>query len=64
VFDLNGLAVKTIVEGQRRPSGEQVYRGTCDDGHVLEIGMYILLAELSGAFEDRRRFAFAVVGRK
>lgn len=63
IFDLNGNAVKTIFENEYLSSGEYEYDGSGDNRSRLEVGMYILLAELSGGIESTRKIVFAVVGR-
>jgi hypothetical protein len=63
VFDLNGNVVKTIFEDRYLSSGEYEYDGSGDHRSRLEVGMYILLAELSGGIESTRKIVFAVVGR-
>ncbi|MCK4656050.1 MAG: hypothetical protein KAT85_03440, partial [candidate division Zixibacteria bacterium] len=64
IFDLNGNIVKTIFENEYLSSGEYEYDGSGDYQSRLEVGMYILLAELSGEIESKRKIVFAVVGRE
>ena len=64
IFDLNGNVVKTIFENEYLSSGEYEYDGSGDYQSGLEVGMYILLAELSGGVESARKIVFAVVGRE
>jgi hypothetical protein len=63
IFDLNGNVVKTIFESEYLSSGDYEYDGSGDNRSSLEVGMYILLAELSGGIESTRKIVFAVVGR-
>jgi hypothetical protein len=63
IFDLNGNVVKTIFENEYLSSGEYEYDGSGDYRSKLELGMYVLLAELSGGVEAAHKIVFAVVGR-
>ena len=63
IFDLNGNVVKTVFENVYLSSGVYEYDGLGDNRRRLEVGMYILLAELSGGIESTRKIVFAVVGR-
>lgn len=62
VFDLDGNLVRTILDGAFLTSGEYEYDGTADDGNKLDVGMYLILAEISGKVGTQRKLVFAVVG--
>jgi hypothetical protein len=64
VFDLVGRVVRTIFDGAYLVSGEYVFDGMDDNNAPLDIGMYIMLAEVSGDTESTHRLVFAVAGRK
>jgi hypothetical protein len=64
VFDLIGRVVATIFEDAYLVSGEYDFDGMDDNNTPLDIGMYIMLAEVSGETESIYKFVFAVVGRK
>jgi len=63
VFDLQGRVVATVAEDLATTSGSISFDGIDDDGIRLGVGMYILLAEVSGSIEDQKRLVFAVVAR-
>ena len=64
VFDLVGRVVRTIFDGAYLVSGEHDFDGVSDNGVPLVIGIYIMLAEVSGDTESTHRLVFAVAGRK
>ena len=64
VFDIEGRVVRTILDDKFTASGVVTYDGTDDSGNPLELGMYILLAEVEGASNVTKKLVFAVAGRK
>ena len=48
VFDLAGRPRRTLVDGQGRADGVVVWDGTDDQGRILDVGMYVILAEARG----------------
>jgi len=62
VFDLSGQLMKTLLDRAFLTSGEYEYDATSDDGSKLEVGLYVILAEISGKVETRRKLVLAVVG--
>ncbi|MFH1893432.1 MAG: lamin tail domain-containing protein [Candidatus Zixiibacteriota bacterium] len=62
VFDLGGQLMKTILDRAFLTSGEFEYDATLEDGSKLEVGLYVILAEISGKVETRRKLVLAVVG--
>ncbi len=63
VFDMQGRVVATIVSEAAISSGSVEFDGIGDDGNRLDIGLYVLLAEITGPVEDQRKIAFSVVGK-
>ncbi len=61
VFDIDGHVVRTIFDEEPLSSGSLQFDGSDDSGGPLEVGMYILYAELRGSVSAERRIVFAVV---
>jgi len=61
VFDVDGHVVREIYDKEGLTSGSIQYNGTDDSGNPLEIGMYILYGELSGAVSADKKLVFVVM---
>ena len=60
VFDSIGRPVRTLLEDEGATDGLLVWDGTGDDGDVLPVGMYILLAEARGERMERAKRAIVI----
>jgi len=60
VYSLEGKKLKVIYDSEPLMSGEYIYDGRDSDGKFLDTGMYILLAEVSGAVSMSEKLVFGV----
>jgi hypothetical protein len=60
VYSLEGRKIRTIYEDQLLASGEYLYDGRDDDSNYLDVGMYILLAQVGGECSYSEKYVFGV----
>jgi Lamin Tail Domain len=60
VYSLEGEKLKVIYNQESLVTGEYLYDGTDSEGHYLDVGMYILLAEIAGAVSSFEKLVFGV----
>lgn len=63
VFDIDGREVARIYDNISIVSGQYYYDGRGSDGDYLEIGIYILLAEVEGECAGSEKLVFGVAKR-
>jgi len=59
IYDLQGRAVRTLIDGLPPYDGTITWRGDSDSGRRLKVGMYVLYMEVSGVEQYKQTIVIA-----